>query len=135
MIAIYYDGLCMLCSREMNHYRRVRGAENLSFIDITAEGFDAAAHGLDPFAVHKVMHAKTPDGKIVTRVDAFIAIWEALPNYKWLAKVAKNPLVKAGMEVGYTCFAKMRPFLPKNKAVASCDLSPYCDQDGNKKKN
>jgi predicted DCC family thiol-disulfide oxidoreductase YuxK len=122
---IYYDGLCHICSREIEHYRRRRGAENLRFIDITAEGFNPVHEGLDPFFIHRVMHLKLEDGLIKTGVDAFIEIWKRLPGYHWLAKAAQIKIFRIILEFGYRAFVQVRPYLPRKKQT--CSNSPYCD--------
>ena len=125
---VYFDGLCIVCSREIDHYRKSRGADRIDFVDICGVGFDPMAHGLDPFSVHKVMHVKRSDGSLAVRVDAFIAIWETLPGYRWLARRARFPLIRPVLEVGYDAFVAIRPYLPRRKAsAAQCDTSPYCD--------
>lgn len=122
---IYYDGLCILCSREIDHYRRQVGAENFNFVDITAPDFSAEDHHVDPFEVHKIMHVKGVDGKLYTKVDAFIEIWSHLPKYQLLSKFAKQPWLRPLLDMGYLGFSKVRPFLPKRKT--GCDTSPYCE--------
>ena len=89
-ISVYYDGLCPLCSREIAHYRTQKGQENLYFIDITAPEFKAEVEGLDPYQIHKVMHVRNSEGHIKTGLDAFITIWENLPQYFWLGELAKK---------------------------------------------
>lgn len=116
-----------MCSREMDHYRKQEGAENIAFVDICSSDFDATKEALDPLQVHKVMHVRRKDGTIATRVDAFIAIWETLPRFKILAKIAKARLIKPGLEVGYSCFAAIRPILPRYSKNADCQDSPYCE--------
>lgn len=123
---IFYDGLCRACSLEIDHYRKLEGSSRFEFTDITLPGFDASAFGLDPFKVHKVMHVKSPDGKMNQGVDAFIAIWKELPRYQWLARLAKNPVVRATLELGYQGFVIIRPYLPRKKAQ-DCSASPYCE--------
>jgi predicted DCC family thiol-disulfide oxidoreductase YuxK len=129
-LSIYYDGLCHLCSREIDHYRKQQGSERLRFVDITHVDFNAAKEGVDPVKVHKVMHVKNNKG-IYTGVDSFIEIWRYLPKYKTAAKVAQNPLVKSLLKVGYSIFASVRPLLPKKEA--DCDQSPYCEIKEKKK--
>lgn len=126
-IKVYYDGLCKLCSAEINHYRKQEGAQKILFIDICAEDFDANAEGIDPYLVHKIMHVRRLDGNLATRVDAFIEIWMHLPKYRIAAKVARKPLVKMGLEVGYSCFAFIRPLLPRHSKLKDCQDSPYCE--------
>lgn len=126
-LKVYYDGLCKLCSREMDHYRKQVGAENIDFIDICAPQFDATLEALDPVLVHKIMHVRRPDGTLATRVDAFIEIWKVLPRYNILGKTANLPIVKSLLEMGYTGFATIRPWLPRNSAKNECKDSPYCE--------
>ena len=126
-IQIYYDGLCHLCSREIDHYRKVKGSENLEFVDITADGFNAQDHGLDPKAVHQVMHVRDTNGQVATAVEAFLVIWRALPSYQWAARLVALWPVKGVALVGYHAFARIRPYLPKRKRGKMCSLSPHCD--------
>lgn len=124
-LRVYYDGLCHLCSREIDHYKTLEGAEKIEFIDICSPKFDAQKNGLDPKQIHRVMHVQKPDGRFVTRVEAFIEIWKRLPRYRSLAKVARWPGVFQGLEVGYSIFARVRPYLPRKKET--CETSPYCE--------
>lgn len=123
---VFYDGLCHLCSREIEHYKRQKGSEALDFIDITSPAFEARKYGLDPIQVHQVMHVRRSDGSLATRVDAFIEIWSALPRYKAVAKIARWKAIRPFLDLGYFGFAKVRPFLPK-KSKLQCSESPYCD--------
>ncbi len=122
---LYYDGLCPLCSREIDHYKKCRGAERIEFVDITSGDFDAVKEQLDPKAIHRHMHAKTSDGSVVTGVNAFILVWEQLPAYRWLAKIIRWPPAHWVAEVGYRVFARVRPLLPRRKR--DCESSPYCE--------
>jgi predicted DCC family thiol-disulfide oxidoreductase YuxK len=113
-LTVYYDGLCPLCSREIAYYRKRAPEGAVRFVDIAATDFDAREHGLDPLAVRRVMHVKAGD-EIRTGVDAFIAMWEAMPTLRWMARIAKIPGVRALLGVGYHAFAKVRPLLPRRK--------------------
>jgi predicted DCC family thiol-disulfide oxidoreductase YuxK len=124
-LTVYYDGLCKVCSYEMNHYRSQKGSHRLKFVDITDPSFEAKKEGLDPLAVHKVMHVKRRDGELFTKVDAFIEIWSVLPEYQWLTKICGLGPIKVLLNLGYLVFAKFRRFLPKHKKL--CEDSPYCD--------
>ena len=126
-LTVFYDGLCQLCSREIDHYRKQDGASNIDFIDICQPGFKAEDQGVDPFEVHKVMHVRRPDGTLATRVEAFVEIWERLPKYRRFAKWARLRGVNQCLEVGYTAFAFVRPYLPRKKPTLDCSSSPYCE--------
>lgn len=122
---VYYDGLCRLCSKEIDHYKSQKGSENLIFIDITDPSFDAQKEGVDPVRVHKVMHVRRADGSLATEVDAFIEIWKHLPKYHWAHSAAQTLIVRKALDVFYVLFALVRPYLPKKKR--DCDTSPYCE--------
>ncbi len=126
-LRVYFDGLCILCSREIDHYRHQRGADQIDFIDICSLDFDAKSENLDPYQIHKVMHAKLPDGTLATRVQAFIEIWNRLPRYQALGKIAKLPFVNKVLELGYSGFVRIRPLLPR-KGSSDCSSSPYCEK-------
>ena len=115
VLTLYYDGLCHLCSREIEHYRRIDKAHKLGYVDISADDFDAAAHGVSKELVHKVMHARYADGTWATGVDAFVAVWEQVPGYRGLAKVARTPGIHGLFAAGYAVFARIRPLLPRRK--------------------
>ena len=119
-LTVYYDGDCPICSREIAHYRQRDTQGRLRLVDIAAPSFDAAAVGLDPATVRKVMHVRLPGGKLVTGLDAFIAIWGVLPGFETLAKLAQQPVINPLLRVGYWAFAKVRPYLPKRQRAA-CD--------------
>jgi len=123
---VYYDGLCLACSAEINHYRKLKGSERFAFVDITAASFKAADHGLDPYKVHKVMHVRDQNGVLHEGVEAFRTIWKELPRYQFLWKLSDGAIVRPILELGYRVFLVARPYLPRRKAL-DCSASPYCE--------
>lgn len=117
---VYFDGACHLCSREMDHYRKKDTQNLFEFIDITAPSFSAAKEGLDPKQVNLEMHVRDSAGNLHTGVNAFIEIWRIMPGYEWMSKASSLPLIHPALKVGYFCFARLRPYLPKRK-------SNHCD--------
>ncbi len=126
-LTVYYDEMCMLCAKEIHHYQKQKGSESIRFVDITSDIFDAQAEGVDPFLVHKIMHAKSSDGKLHTKIDAFVQIWKVLPKYHWLAALSEKSVIKSMMDLGYVIFAEIRPYLPKKKKANDCSQSAYCE--------
>jgi predicted DCC family thiol-disulfide oxidoreductase YuxK len=118
-LTLFYDGLCPLCSREIQHYRKRLPPEHTTYLDITAPGFDASAHGLDAKRVHEVMHVKVDD-RVYRGVDAFLALWDAIPSHRWLARLARLPGVYSLLRAAYFLFARIRPWLPRR--------SPPCEE-------
>ena len=122
-IKVFYDGLCVVCSSEINHYKKMKGSENILFVDITAPEFNPLTEGLDPQKVHEELHAKDSTGKLHVGVDTFILIWSKLDKLKWLSKAAQKTLLRKFLQLNYSVFVKVRPYLPRK----SCETSPYCD--------
>ncbi len=119
---VFFDGACHLCSREIDHYRKSPGSDRLSFIDISEPGFSAATYGLDSVQVNQEMHVISPDGEVHVAMDAFIEIWRVLPRYYPLHKIAQARGIRPMLDIGYSVFAKVRPYLPKRKtACAACE--------------
>ena len=125
MGTVYFDGLCIACSTEINHYRKLKGSERFNFVDITQADFKPEAHGIDPFLAHKVMHVRDTEGNLQQGVDAFRAIWREIPRYQFLYNLSKKFWARGIMELGYRGFVKIRPYLPRKKA--DCSNSPFCE--------
>lgn len=123
LVKVFYDGLCVVCSSEINHYKKMQGGEKINFIDITSLDFDASLEKLDPQSVHKELHAKDKNGNVFVGVDAFVLIWSQIDKLKWLSKLAQTWPVKKTLELNYKLFVKIRPYLPRK----SCESSPYCE--------
>ncbi len=113
-VTLYFDGLCPLCSREIAYYRKRAAGDLLRFVDITAPEFNAAEFGLDRKRVHQVMHVKVGD-EVRVGLDAFIAVWQAIPAYRRLARAASLPGLHFILTIGYDAFAVMRTWLPRLK--------------------
>ena len=118
---VFYDGLCQLCSREIDLFKRRVTDGSLAYVDIADPAFDAAAQGVDPVRVHRHMHVRDGDtGNMLIGVDALVGMWECVPGFRWLAWLARLPVLRQLSGVGYAVFAWVRPKLPKRKR-AVCD--------------
>ena len=87
----------------------------MAFVDITDRDFQATREGLDPDRVHREMHVRRSDGSVAVGVDAFIAIWETLPKFRWLARLSRRKPVHVVLRIGYAVFARVRPYLPRRR--------------------
>jgi predicted DCC family thiol-disulfide oxidoreductase YuxK len=113
---VFYDGLCQLCSREIDLFRRRVTDGSLAFVDIADPAFDPAAHGVDPVRVHRHMHVRDDrTGRMLFGVEALAGMWECVPGFRWLAKLTRLPVLRQLSEVGYAVFAWVRPKLPRRK--------------------
>lgn len=111
--AVYFDGACHLCSREIDGYRKRNVLGRLEFVDISKESFDAVSLGLDPEKVERHLHVQTADGRFVTGVDAFAEIWRQLEILRGLIFLVENQPSRSLFKFGYSAFALVRPLLPK----------------------
>lgn len=112
-LEVFFDGNCVLCSAEINMYKKKDHLEKIRWIDISQSNFEAKKFGLDPIKVRRHMHAQSVGGERFVGVDAFVAIWKTLPNYSPLVKVVTNPLLRPLFDLGYEVFVKIRPYLQK----------------------
>ena len=113
MIEIFYDGDCIVCSTEIIFYKKLL-KDKLKIIDISSPEFKAVTFGIDPLEVNRVMHVRV-DGKIYTKIEAFIKIWEILNRspYKYYIQLAGIPFIRLIMDISYISFARIRFLLPK----------------------
>lgn len=119
-LKVFFDGQCILCHREMIHYKSIDKLNKIEFIDITDESFLAEDYGLDPDEINIHIHSIYKN-KVFKGVDTFIEVWKRIPPYDKVVPIAEKfkPLFKSS----YNLFALyIRPFLPKR----SCD-DGYCD--------
>lgn len=105
---VYFDGACPVCRREIEHYRRQKGATAIDWVD--AASCDTSALGIDLArdAALSRLHARRPDGSLVSGVAAFALIWSRLPAYRGLARIVSRRPVLAILEAGYTGFLRLR---------------------------
>ncbi|MBY0555072.1 DUF393 domain-containing protein [bacterium] len=124
-LKVFYDGLCRVCSAEIEYYKKQSGSAKINFVDIFSPDFNAESENLDPAKIHKHLHAKKEDGSVLVGVDVFIEIWKNLDRFKKISVLAENKIIKTTLKWGYKLFADIRPYLPRRKA-ADCTESPYC---------
>lgn len=112
-IKVFYDGACILCSKEIEHYQKIDKKNAIQFIDISLPGFDAATEQLDPQKVNQELHVKKGT-EIYTGIDSFNTIWTALDVLKPLQIATQTPFIRQALKACYVIFAYgIRPYLPK----------------------
>lgn len=121
-LTVLYDGACPLCTREISHLRRLAekdSAAALCFLDISKEstpldGGNSCPITLTPEERYKLLarfHVQREDGSRLDGAAAFVAMWQRLPGWRWLAKLASVPGMLAVMELAYRGFLRIRPKL------------------------
>jgi len=112
---IYFDGACPLCRREISHYRCKEGASAIEWVDAASCDAAALGHDLSRDAALARLHARRPDGSLVSGVAAFVTIWSRLPAYRWLASLVSSRAVLTVLDVGYAAFLRLRPLWRRAK--------------------
>jgi len=109
-LTVFYDGACPICAREMALMKHLDRKQRLKFCDFSAPGYDAGSTGLDPARLGAVIHAQWDDGMLITGVEVFRAIWQAV-GLGMLAHLSRLPLIDPLLVRGYTWFARNRLWL------------------------
>ena len=105
---VFYDGQCSLSSREIDHYRRLRGADSLQWVDITQDQNSLTAHGLKRDKAMARFHVRDSGGKWQTGAWGFAELWSHLPTYRWLACTLRAMRLLPLLDRAYTIFARWR---------------------------
>jgi demethoxyubiquinone hydroxylase (CLK1/Coq7/Cat5 family) len=105
---VYFDGACPLCQREIAHYRRLPGAEGISWVDASTCDAASLGAGLDRSEALARLHVRRGDGSLVSGAAAFAAIWSRLPAYAFLGRLASWRPVLSTMEAAYVAFLRVR---------------------------
>lgn len=80
-ITVYFDGLCPVCSREVNVYRRLDRHQGICWQDL-ARGSDDS---LDLDAAYRLLHVRDADGELHVGFAAHLLMWQRLPGFRLLA--------------------------------------------------
>ena len=95
-IQIFYNGSCSICAPEIQMYKKLvtqkMGVKDspLDFVDISV----SVTEGFPQEDMLKRLHAKLPNGEIISGVPAFITLWRQVPGFKGLAFLINLPFIK-----------------------------------------
>ena len=111
-LTVLYDGACPLCRREIGLYRGLRPNTPVCFADVSD-----AALPLPPGTTRAQLlarfHVRGRDGQLLSGAQAFLALWAALPGWRWLALAGRVPGAAWVMERTYRLFLRWRPTLQR----------------------
>ncbi|WP_240784024.1 thiol-disulfide oxidoreductase DCC family protein [Tabrizicola caldifontis] len=95
---VLYNQDCPICRFEIEAYRRRAGSLGLP---IRFEGLDQAEDwGLTPDQAAGQLHVRQ-NGRVLSGIEAFRALWSALPGWRWLSRVCGWPVIRPFSEVLY----------------------------------
>jgi predicted DCC family thiol-disulfide oxidoreductase YuxK len=86
----YYHGGCPVCRTEIEHYKRGSGGDRVTWRDLSAEPEALAAFGIDRAGAKRRLHVLDETGRLHVGVDAFVVLWQRMPRYRWLARLAAS---------------------------------------------
>lgn len=112
---IYFDGSCPVCAAEIGYYASRDGGNRLDFVDVSKQD-PKLAPGLTRDAAMRRFHVRRSDGVMVSGAPAFVAVWETLPGWRWLALAARIPGAIWVLERAYRAFLLVRPALSRTVA-------------------
>ncbi|MEM8645824.1 MAG: DUF393 domain-containing protein [Pseudomonadota bacterium] len=112
-LSVYFDGSCPLCTREIAFYRRLRGADAISWVDASKCAEWEIAPGLTKSAALSRFHVLTPSGELLSGAAAFSRIWLELPRFRWLGLLAQREPIAWLLERAYRGFLRVRPQLQR----------------------
>lgn len=112
-MTVLYDGACPLCRREIAVYRGLAPCDAqapVCFADVSDPTLP-----LPPGATRAELlarfHVRDRSGRLLSGAQAFLALWAALPGWRWLAWAARFPGAAWTLERGYRLFLTCRPML------------------------
>ncbi|OJF94954.1 thiol-disulfide oxidoreductase DCC family protein [Pararhizobium antarcticum] len=108
MITVFYDGACGLCTREINHYRRIAPPGAFQWVDVMRDGQALEKHNISLAAALLDLHSLDQNGTVHRGVDTFLLIWRQIPRWRFVAKVAGLKPVTLVLKAIYPVFARWR---------------------------
>jgi predicted DCC family thiol-disulfide oxidoreductase YuxK len=114
-LTVLYDGACPLCRREIGVYQDLQPLQAdspICFADVSNAAVPLPA-GTTRAQLMARFHVQRPDGELLSGAQAFLALWAALPGWRWLAFAGRLPGAAWLMERTYRLFLRWRPMLQR----------------------
>ena len=105
---VFYDDACPLCSKEINHYRKLEACHPIKWVPIHQDETTVNEFGFDKQQVLKVLHVVRGDGVVVTGASAFATIWHSIKRYRFAANIVYRFHLIPILDYFYHQFAKWR---------------------------
>ena len=130
-LTVFFDGACPICDREIALMRRLDRRGRLKFSDFSQPDFVPTSINISPAELGRIIHARWGDGTIITGVDVFRAMWEAV-GLGFLARLSRLSLVEPLVVRAYAWFARNRLRLTGRSHSCTGDA---CRSDGASRKS
>jgi len=106
-LTLFYDAACPVCSLEMDHLRERNRDGKLVFVDISAPGFDATAHGASAAEMDAEIHGLRADGSMIRGIEVLRLAYAAV-GIGWVLRPTGWTPLKPLFDAGYRVFARHR---------------------------
>jgi predicted DCC family thiol-disulfide oxidoreductase YuxK len=106
-LTVFFDGACPICVREIALMRRLDRRRRLVCCDFARPDYDTASINISSAELGRVIHARWSDGSVITGVDVFRAMWEAV-GLRFLARLSRLSVVEPLVLKSYAWFARNR---------------------------
>ena len=124
---LLYDGECPFCRREVAWLQYWNRKGHLEFEDVASADFDPSRYGRTREELLGVIHGVFPDGRIVSRVEAFRQAYRAV-GLGWLLAPTGWPVLRWVFDALYSVFARYRVRLGRvfgrSCASGTCRVPP-----------
>lgn len=114
--------MCPVCSREISTHRRLRGGEDIHWVDASRCEEAALSTDLDRASAMRRLHVRRGNGTLVSGAAAFVEIWKQLPAFAWLARIRANRPTLLALDKLYDGFLRLRRYW--RAPAAASDASP-----------
>jgi predicted DCC family thiol-disulfide oxidoreductase YuxK len=99
-LRVLYNADCPVCRAEIDHYAAHAAARDLPIRFDDLNGPDITLWGISPDSAARRLHV-LHEGRVVAGMEAFRLLWDAMPRYRWLARVTGWPGVRQAADVVY----------------------------------
>ena len=103
-LVVFYDGECPVCRIEVAYYQRRDKSNHLAWVDITRLSEAELPAGKTRDDLLRRFHVVDGSGIWHVGVDAFAAIWSALPGFRHFTWLFRTPGLRQCAGVGYRAF-------------------------------
>ena len=95
-LTVFYDGSCPSCLRDRAFYEQMAGnkKDEVEWFDITGQEDVLRQEGIDPKLALQELHVKTPEGQVLSELDAYILLMKRTFWLKPLAWFIGLPLIR-----------------------------------------
>ena len=125
----YYNGACPVCRSEMMRYKRDADASGapVKWVDIArAENKDALAHlGISQDMAYRRIYILDAEGKPRVGVDGLIALWAAIPRWRWLARFVALPILRPSLSWLYDHVLARGIYESNRRRIREADTAPH----------